>query len=712
MNTKDLGNVHMYARFAAFWMSLFLLVSPAAYGQTPATKQAPGQNGLEAISFTSAQGGKVLVKITLKQRLANPPPGFTVSNPPRIALDLPNTVNNLGKTMIEANEGELRNVTVVEAANRTRLVMTLAKTVTYDTRLDGNTVLITLQGPPVASSAAPTATSQFAEALPGVKRHSIRDLDFRRGPTGEGRVVIDLSDTGTGIDIRQQGKQLIVDFLDTTLPRNLERRLDVADFGTPIKQIDAFTHGGGVRLAVQPTGLWEHSAYQTDTQFILEVKPVKEDPNKLVQGTRTYGGEKLSLNFQNVEVRAVLQVIADFTGLNIITSDTVSGNLTLRLKDVPWDQALDIILQSKNLDKRKTGNVVLIAPRDELATREKLELESKQQISELEPLVTESFKLKYQKAEDLKKLFDESGGGAGSRKLLSKRGSAVLDSRSNTLFIQDVPSKLEEVRRLINEIDVSVRQVLIESRIVIADDKFSRQLGARFGNQSGHNSGDYNLGLSGNLDGSSLIAAGTKPTGGGNLNVNLPSKLPNSASLALTLLNLGSGNLVNVELSAMEADGRGKIVSSPRVITSDKQKAVIEQGTEIPYLQASSSGATNVSFKPAVLSLTVTPQITPDDKVIMDLEVKKDSVGLIYAGVPSIDTKKVITQILVDNGETAVLGGIYEQTIRNDEDKVPLLGDVPIIGHLFKRTMKQDDKTELLVFITPKIIKEGMATLR
>ena len=683
-------------------------LSAAALAQTTAV-----QNSVEAVNFSTALGGKVVVKITMKLPLANPPAGFAVENPPRIALDLPNTANNLGKNTLDIGEGDLRSMSVVQVGSRTRLVMNLVRPVTYDTKVDGKTLQVTLQGAQAVAAVGGSA-SQFAEARAGTSRHGLRDIDFRRGNNGEGRIIVDLSDSGTGIDIRRQGQRLVVDFVNTSLPRNLERRLDVADFGTPVKLVDTAAQGGNVRMTVEPRGTWEHSAYQTDTQFIVEIKQVKEDPNKLVQGSQPgYSGEKLSLNFQNVEIRSVLQVIADFTGLNIITSDTVQGNLTLRLREVPWDQALDIILKSKSLDKRKTGNVILIAPKDELATREKLELESKQQISELEPLVTESFKLKYQKAEDIKKLLDSSGsGGTGSARILSKRGNAVLDPKSNILFVQDVPSRLDELRRLINEIDVPSRQVLIEARIVIADDKFSRQLGVRFGSQSGFNRGNYNIGASGGLgsaaNGSTGLAFGVKPTDPSPLNVNLPVNGA-AGSLALTFLNLGSGNLINVELSALEADNRGKVISSPRVITADKQEAFIEQGTEIPYLQASSSGATNVAFKPAVLSLKVKPQITPDDRIIMDLEVKKDSVGQIFSGIPSIDTKKVNTQILVENGETAVLGGIYEQVIRTDVTKVPLFGDIPIVGHLFKNTQRQDVKTELLIFITPKIIREGVA---
>jgi type IV pilus assembly protein PilQ len=723
------------AALAAFTLAL---AAPLAWAQA--------RNAVESVTFGTLQGGKIQVKVGMKEPLAAPPQGFAVTNPPRIAIDLPDTVNATGRSQIEAGEGELRSVSLVQTASRTRLVMNLSRNLAYTQAIEGKQLVVTIDGSQSPVSSAPVNTSPsgapalFAEPAPGQgTRYNLRDVDFRRGNTGEGRVVVDLSSPNIGIDIRQQGRQVIVDFLSTNVPRNLVRRLDVGDFGTPVRFVDAFEQGGNARMVIEPRGLWEYSAYQTDTQFILEVKPLKEDPNRMVQSsTPGYAGEKLSLNFQNVEVRAVLQVIADFTGLNIITSDTVGGNLTLRLKDVPWDQALDIILQAKGLSKRKNGNVVLIAPTDELAAKEKLALEAAAAVSDLEPVRTESFTLSYAKADDLKKMLSDK-----DQKILSKRGSATLDDRTNTLFVQDSGGRLEEVRRLVQQLDVPVRQVLIEARIVIADDKWGRQLGARFGTQSAFHSNNYNFGVSGTGTdtnpslvignnppsrgsasltapgstqglGAPLWGAGTQvtgliPTGAQpeQLNVNLPV-VGAAGSLALSILNLGSGNLVNVELSVLEADNRGKVVSSPRVITADKKKAVISQGTEIPYLTAAASGATTVSFKPAVLELSVTPRITPDDRIIMDLEVKKDSVGQIFAGVPSIETKKVATQVLVDNGDTIVLGGIYEQTTRQTVDKVPFLGDVPVLGYLFKRTLKQDDKTELLIFVTPKIVKESV----
>jgi len=459
----------------AWIFALSVAATFSVSAQTPAPAPAPA-NSIDAINVSAQEGGTVVVRITLKQALANPPAGFTINNPPRIAFDFPSTGNALGKNTQEVGNGDLRNMNIVQAGDRTRLVMNLAKSLGYDTKVDGRTVIITLQGS-AAGSVASAVTSHFAEAPVGDKRHTLRDVTFRRGPNGEGRIIVDLSDNAVGIDLRQQGRSIIIDFQNTILPKNLERRLDVVDFATPVQTIDTFVQGGTSRISIEPKGLWEHSAYQTDNRFIVEVKPIVEDPTKLIQGSRLgYTGEKLSLNFQNVEVRAVLQVIADFTGFNFITSDTVGGNLTLRLKDVPWDQALDIILQTKGLDMRKNGNVVWIAPRDELATKEKLALESQAQIADLEPVRTESFQLNYQKADAIQKLIGDK-----TQPILSKRGSAVLDARTNTVFVQDTPSRLEAVRALIKKVDIPVRQVMIEARIVEASDTFSRNLGARLG---------------------------------------------------------------------------------------------------------------------------------------------------------------------------------------------------------------------------------------
>ncbi len=675
---------------------LGVLVSATAYAQDT------GRNLLESIKTTAQQGGKIVIRVNFKAPLTALPAAFTVTNPARIALDLPNTLNGLGKGTVEVGEGAVRSISVVEVASRTRMVVNLSQSMNYTAALDGNALVLTvdsaLQG--VLKDSAQTAKFAEPSAVVGVQSQSIRDVDFRRGTNGEGRIVVDLSSANTGIDIRQQGKSVIVDFVNTTVPRNLVRRLDVLDFATPVKTVDVVDQGGSARMVIEPKGNWEYSAYQTDTQFIVEIKPIKDDPNKLVQGTG-YNGEKLTLNFQAVEVRALLQVIADFTGLNIVASDTVGGNLTLRLKDVPWDQALDIILQAKNLAKRKNGNVVLIAPADELATKDKLALEALQQIGELEPTRTESFVLSYAKAADVQTLVSGK-----DQKLLSKRGSATIDSRTNTLFVQDSPTKLEEIRRLISQLDVPVRQVTIEARVVIADDLFSRQLGARFGASAGLTSNGRNVGIGGTIGNTNAIATGSQPSAN-DVNVNLPVAGA-FGTLAMTFLNLGNGNVVNLELSALEADSRGKVVSSPRLTTADKRKATILQGVEIGYLTQAASGGTTVAFKQALLSLEVTPQITPDDKIIMELLIRKDSVGAIVGGIPSIDKKEINTQILVDNGDTAVLGGVYEQTTSTNVDKIPFLGDIPFVGNLFKRTQKTDNKTELLIFITPRIIKDQL----
>jgi type IV pilus assembly protein PilQ len=677
---------------------------------------ALAQNALEA--FQSAhQAGQIVVRVTLKEPLAGIPGSFTVANPPRIAFDFPGTINALGRNSQSVNDGELRSMNAVQAGDRTRLVLNLRNMMQYDAKLDGRDVVITLS--PVATGTAQAgaaAGSRFADGRTDVT-HQIKDINFRRGRNGEGRIVVDLSDTSTGVDIRQQGQSLIVDFVKTSLPDALRKRLDVIDFATPVQTVSAFPQGDNVRLLIEPKGLWEHNAYQTDTQFVLEVKPVQYDPNKLVQGTRGgYTGEKLSLNFQNVEVRSVLNVIADFTDLNIITSDSVGGNLTLRLKDVPWDQALDIILQTRGLDMRKNGNVIWIAPRDELATKEKLNLESQQQITELEPLRTEVFQLNYAKADAFSKILTDD-----KQRILSKRGSAVWDPRTNQIFIQDVPSRLEEIRRLVTRVDVPVRQVLIEARIVEANDTFSKNLGVRLG--------VHDLGGDHRLAGSQTrfdIGGGLGDTGGhagggaqggtpvfipDSLGVNLPSPglagfLPGQFSLIL--FNSSLTQFLNLELSALESEGKGKIISSPRVLTADNVEALIEQGTELPYQQATSSGATSVSFRKANLALKVKPQITPDGNIIMSLDVNKDAVGQVTTAGFAIDTKHVKTEVLVENGGTVVIGGIYTQDVRNQTTKIPLFGDLPLLGVLFRNNQRTDNKTELLVFITPRVVEERL----
>ena len=707
------------ARALILGASAILLTAAASFSAAQPAG-GPGQNAIEGLEVGS-DAGKVVVKMKLKEPMANPPAGFSLTNPPRIAFDFPNTVNALGKSAQDIKEGDLRSIRIGQSATRTRVVFNLDKAARFDAAVDGASVVITLQPSVAAGTAAVAESTHFADALPSPQPHSVRGIDFKRGRGGEGQVIIDLSDPGSGIDLKQSGKNIVVELLQTQLPISLERRFDVTDFGTPVDSMEATSQGDRVRIVISARGRWEQSAYQTNNRFIVEVKPMVERPDQLTKPKAGYTGEKLSLNFQNVEVRAVLQVIADFTGLNIITSDTVSGNLTLRLKDVPWDQALDIILQVKGLDVRKTGNVVWIAPRDEIATKEKLELEAKQQIAELEPLRTESFQLNYQKAEAFQKILADA-----NQRILSKRGSAVIDPRTNTLFINDTPTKLDEVRQLIKQVDVASRQVLIESRIVEASDTFSKNLGARLGftdltalrglGAPGLGGGDVRAMPTGSVrsGGVQTLQTDDYPESffPDSFSVNLPADPINGRSpgqFAVSLFNAGLTRFVNLEISALQADGKGKVISSPRVITADNVEATIEQGTEIPYQQATSSGATSISFRKATLALKVKPQITPDDNVIMKLEVHKDSVGQTTVAGPAIDTKQVNTEVLVENGGTVSIGGIFTQDESKEVNKVPLLGDVPLFGVLFKQELNRNDRRELLIFVTPKILRDTVS---
>lgn len=688
------------------WLPKFIFIT-VLLGLVSSFSNAEDQssltNKIESVDFSSLPGGRVSISIKTTVPMTNPPAGFTLNNPARIALDFPKVASGLNKNNISADQGALKSVTVAQAKERTRLVLNLSKSVGYTTNVNGNEVVILLQANEAAANTA--VETKFAEARIDQNQISINNVDFARGKNGEGRVVVDLSDAAAGINIKQKGKTIVVDFINTDVPANLQRRLNVINFNTPVLYVDTMKQGKNGRMIIEPKGNWEQSAYQADKKFIVDIRPVVEDPNKLVTGSKPgYAGEKLSLNFQNIEVRAVLQVIADFTGLNIITSDTVTGNLTLRLKDVPWDQAMDIITQSKGLAMRKTGNVILVAPAEEVAAKEKQALEASRQIEDLEPLRTEVYTLNYMKAESLKTLLSDS-----RQKILSKRGSVAIDARTNTAFVQDTAKYLEQVQAIINKTDVPIKQVMIESRLVLADEKFGKSLGARFGVQKQH-AGENTYAVGGQLTdtlpsptgASSAVSAGPSA-----LNSNLP--VSNAfGSVAFSLFRLPAGLLLNLELTALETDKRGKIVSSPRVTTASQQKAKIAQGVEIPYTEASSSGAATVSFKKAELSLEVTPQITPDDKIIMDLEVRKDSRGEATNSGPAINTQNVQTQVLVSNGETAVLGGIFEQAERIDYDKVPFFGDLPVIGYAFKRKITQNDKTELLIFITPKIMDESL----
>jgi type IV pilus assembly protein PilQ len=702
-----------------------LIVSlPAQAADAPSTG-----NAVQSVDTTTLPGGRVMVRVNLKKPLAATPAGFSVGNPPRIALDFPDTGNAMGKNTIEANLGPLSSVNVVQAGTRTRLVLNLNKAVEYEAKIDGKSLLVSLGS--VAAGAAPVnAAPQFAEAASGGARHAIRDVDFRRGASGEARIVTTLSDTQTGINIRQQANGLVVDFIGTDLPRALQRRLDVADFGTPVKIVETYALGENIRMVIEPKGGWEYSAYQTENSFIVEVKPSTDAQKKTPDGKTRYEGEKLSLNFQNVEVRSVLQVIADFTGMNIVASDSVTGNLTLRLKDVPWDQALDIILQTKGLDQRKNGNVVWIAPKDELLTKEKLEFEAKAAVADLEPMVTEYIPLNYMRADEAQTMlygfsagaFLNSAGGAvncsaqaqglsaaavaaqasqqgkeSDQKMLSKRGRATYELKTNTLIITDTARKIQEIRELLVRLDVPARQVMIEARVVIANDGWSRDLGARL-SFAGVNGKPLQIGATGTGQGLAPLSV-TNPSAG---------------NLLLSLFNIDTLNILNLELMALEEEDRGKVISNPRVVTTNQKPAVILSGKQIPYITVQTSGGvvTNtVTFKDAFLCLLVDPQILNNDSVILTVEVQKDAVrdAAILLGNPAIDTKRIKTQVRMNNGETLVLGGIFEGEETSTVSKVPLLGDLPLFGNLFKTTSKATSKLELIIFLTPRIVDEQLS---
>ncbi len=702
----------------------------AAAGALMGPITAWAQNAIQSIT-SSQQSGTEVVRIEMSEPLTSVPNGFSVQAPPRIAIDLPGVANGTGRNSVEINQGNLRSVSIAQAGDRSRLVLNLKQASGYRAQLQGKALLVVLD---VASAAAANAAppTQFAPAQNAVSE-SLRDIDFRRGPDGAGRVIVTLPSNQVGVDISQQGQSLVVQFQRSTLPDALRRKLDVTDFGTPVKTISTYQDGDNVRMVVEPTGVWEHSAYQSDNQFVLEVRPAKIDPNKLTQG-QGFNGEKLSLNFQNIEVRALLQVIADFTNFNVVTSDSVTGTVTLRLKDVPWDQALDIILQSKGLGVRKNGNVLWIAPKDELAAKEQADLESKKKVADLEPTRTQSFQLNYARAGDVaKQLLGQGagsttvgGGSAGgqSSRILTARGSVFAEQRTNQLFVNDIPSKLEEVQGLIAKIDVPVRQVLIEARIVEADDNFGRSLGVKLG---GTDTRIANGGLpsSGITIGGNYAAIGAQTGQGPAANfgtdshfVSLPANVSGSdfggqsaATIGLSLFSAAANRFLNLELSALESEGKGQIVSSPRVITADQQEALIEQGTQLPYQAATSSGATSVQFAKANLALKVTPQITPEGNVILDVDVNNDAVNtsLSTAAGYAINTKHVKTQVLVDNGGTVVIGGIFTLSESTAVNKVPLLGDIPFLGALFRNTVRSKDKTELLIFLTPKIVTGRVA---
>ncbi|MGJ7508472.1 type IV pilus secretin PilQ [Variovorax sp. GT1P44] len=702
-------------------LARWLRVAGAAVLALSAAAVVHAQNAIESVT-SSMQSGAEVIRIDFTQPLAAPPTGFAIQSPARVALDFPGVTNAIGRSAIEVNQGNLRSVNVVQAGERTRLVLNLKQATAYKTEIQGKSLLVSLE--PVAGAALVSSTPQaFAEnrnrdMLP------LRDVDFRLGSDNTGRVIVDLANNQVGVDIRQQGKNLVVEFTKSTLPEGLRRRLDVSDFGTPVQVVTTQQVGDRVRMVIEPKGDWEHSAYQSENQFVVEVRPRKVDPTKLTQGVG-YTGEKLSLNFQNIEIRSLLQVIADFTNFNIVTSDSVTGALTLRLKDVPWDQALDIILQAKNLGMRKNGSVLWIAPKDEINAKEKLEFEAQAAIQNLEPLRTQSFQLNYTKAVSIAQGLTGtgsaagSGGGAGTAsRILSPRGSVIAESRTNQLFVSDIPSRLTQVAELIQKLDVPVRQVMIEARIVEAADTFGKSLGVKLG--GGAINQNNTIGANPIITPNPVVNGQfqnppTATTIFTNSNfVNLPSTgvagNGNAAgTFAISLFNSSLSRLLNLEISALEADGKGKVVSSPRVVTADQTKALIEQGTELPYQVATSSGATSIAFRKANLKLEVTPQITPEGNIILTLDVNKDTVGQATTAGFAINTKHVQTEVLVENGGTVVIGGIFELTESVDESRIPVLGEVPYVGALFRTRNRTANKTELLVFITPKMITDRNA---
>lgn len=697
------------AVFISLWLCSVSLAVPMAWAE---------QVSLNSVTFAALSGERVQIILSLSDS-APEPLSFTIDNPARIALDLPGVQNRVTKKTQTIGIGAARSVTSVEAAGRTRVVINLVQLVPYELKREGNDLYVVLEPTGGTTTAEerprPSAMAPTGAGLP--LANAIENVDFRRGQLGEGRIIVTMSNPMGGVDMREEGGDIIVEFMDAQLPERLERRLDVLDFATPVKSVDTFMQGDAVRMVIKAGGDYDHLAYQSDNRFTIEVKPLtKEEVER--RRKEQFTGERLSLNFQDIEVRAVLQLLADFTGLNLVTSDAVTGSLTLRLKNVPWDQALDIILKTRGLAMRQTGNVILVAPSDEIAAREKLELETQRQVEELSPLRSEFIQINYARASDLASLLK-----APENSLLSSRGNVTIDERTNTLLVQDTAEKLAEIRRLVTRLDVPVRQVLIESRIVIASDSFAKDLGVRFGVTGTDDSSQTFYTTTGSIRGTddivrdaqgNLIDTGQPfpvdiPALQDRLNLNLPAVPITGQPATLAFAILGSKYLIDLELSALQAEGRGEIISNPRVVTANQQEAVIEQGEEIPYQEASSSGATSTSFKKAVLSLRVTPQITPDDRIKMSLLVSQDSRGDDTDAGPAINTQRVQTEVLVQNGETVVLGGIYQQTKANDIVRVPFFGELPLFGALFRNTSTVDNKRELLIFVTPKVVKETLA---
>ncbi len=675
---------------------------------------------LVGLDYSVMTGNTVQVVFTFDDT-AVAPRTFTIDDPARIALDFSDTENKLQQRNMQVGIGSVQSIISAASKNRTRVVLNLSRKANFTTQVSGNQVTLTLADgdetvltQEIASDSGDAGITTSTPAISAVAK-GVTNIDFKRGPNGEGRVIIDLTTTSISTDVWRENNVVNVEMIGSQLPAELQRRMEVSDFATPIVSIDAIQEGANIRMTITSDGDFEHLAYQTDRVYTIEVAPIsKEEEEKKKKEKFGFTGERLSLNFQDIEVRSVLQLLADFTGLNLVVSDSVEGNLTLRLKNVPWDQAMDIILKTKGLDKRQSGNVILIAPTDEIAAREKLELESRKQVEELERLRTEFIKVNYAKAKDiadLLKLKDNA--------ILSPRGSVSVDERTNTLLVKDTNTSLLNVRILLTELDIPIRQVLIESRVVIANDDFSKELGVRFGISNDSYGGNASIGdgavTAGNLNGITDLVNNNTFNALDGLNVNLPVQNP-AGTFALALAKLPLGTLLEMELSAAQIEGRGEVVSSPRVITADSHTARIEQGVEIPFLELDDGNAT-LKFRKAVLSLEVTPQITPDDRIIMDLDVHKDNVGETVAfgeglAAPSIDTRSVQSQLLVDNGQTVVLGGIYETTKSQQTTRVPFFGDLPFIGALFRSSIEIDERTELLIFVTPKILQGTSLDIR
>jgi type IV pilus assembly protein PilQ len=676
------------------------------------TARAADPVELQSIDVQTLSGQQVQLKLHMSGPAPEPLP-FTIDKPARIAFDLPNTTLALASRRFDVRSGGVDTVLAAEANGRARVVVNVDTLMPYTTKVDGNMILVTLGQQPGAEVGKPAVARSSLSSTPSTApERSIRTIDFRRGADGTGRVIVQLTDPRTPVNVRQEGNQIVVDFSGALMPKNLMRRYDVMDFATPVQTVDAVRIEGSSRLVISAQGDFEQLAYQSDNQYTIEVKPSTK--RTASEEKKEYTGERLTLNFQDIDVRSVLQLLADTSGQNIVVSDSVSGNLTLRLQNVPWDQALDIVLRTKGLDKRRQDNVIIIGPTEELATREKQELAAHKEVQELSPTHTEFMQVNYAKVSDLAKLIKSQN---AKDSMLSPRGSLSIDERTNTLLVQDTAAKLADIRRLVQTLDVPVRQVLIEARIVIVSDTFERDLGVRFGVTTAHQNGPGGLvTVSGNNTATNaILGTGLGPASlagtplDNRYQVNTPAANTNG-SIGISIL--GGSYLVDLELSAAQNEGKSETISSPRVITANQKQATIMQGVEIPYQESASSGATTTQFKDAVLKLKVTPLITPDNRVILDLDVSDDSVGqqvtsATGGSVPSIDTRQIITQVLVNDGQTVVLGGILDTTKSKAANKVPFLADIPVLGYFFRSTTNINNKTELLIFITPKILREG-----